>query len=206
MAGPATPLVSDGFGGVRRPAFAGIVLTGGASRRMGTDKAFVSFRGRPLAVVARDALLRAGATEVVAVGGDLDRLAALRLRGVIDDHPGEGPLGGLLTGLRAVSTPVAVVLSCDLVAVDAGVVRRLLRALVDSDADVVVPVGDGGPQLLVAAWRVRARDALAAAFDAGERAPRRAIATLRVHELRGLPPAALVDVDSRAELLRYARG
>lgn len=206
MGAATTAHTIEGFATVRRPAFAGIVLTGGASRRMGTDKAFVSFRGRPLAVVARDALLRAGATEVVAVGGDLDRLAALRLRPIADDHPGEGPLGGMLTGLGAVSTPVAVVLSCDLVAVDAAAVRRLLRALADTGADVVAPVGAGGPQLLVSAWRVQARSALEAAFAAGERAPRRAIAALRVHELRGLPPTSLVDVDSPAELSRYARG
>lgn len=187
------------------PAFAGVVLTGGASRRMGTDKAFVAVRGRPLAAVARDALLRAGATEVVAVGGDAGRLRSLGLRPVPDRFPGEGPLGGLVSGLDAVRTEVAVVLACDLVAVDAATVRRLLHALATSGADVVVPVVGGRTQVLAAAWSQQAVPALATAFDRGERAPRRALGELRVHELRGLPPGSLADVDSPGDLAGYDR-
>lgn len=189
----------------RRPPFAGVVLTGGASRRMGRDKAFVDVHGRPLAAVARDALARAGATEVVAVGGDADRLASLGLRPVADRWPGAGPLGALVTALGAVEAPVAVVLACDLVAVDAAAVRVVLRALATSGADVAVPVVAGRLEVLAAAWSVRCRPALATAFAAGLRAPSRALADLRVHEVRGLPPDSLVDADSPADLARYAR-
>lgn len=189
----------------RTPAFAGVVLTGGASRRMGTDKAFVAVRGRPLAAVARDALLRAGATEVVAVGGDGARLAALGLRPVPDRVPGEGPLGGIVSGLEAVSTEAAIVLACDLVAIDAATVRRLLHALVTSGADVAVPVVDGRQQVLAAAWAHRALPVLSRAFDGGERAPRRVLPSLRVREVRDLQPGSLSDVDSPADLAGYAR-
>lgn len=189
----------------RRPPFTGLVLTGGASRRMGADKALLEVRGRPLAVVARDALLRAGAVEVLAVGGDADRLAALGLRPVPDLEPGQGPLGGLISGLGRVRTPVAVALACDLPSVDAGTVRRLLRALADGGGDVAVPVVAGTPQPLAAAWRTAAVDALARSYGAGERAPSRAMAALRVVEVRGVDPAALVDADEPADLARYAR-
>ena len=183
-----------------------MVLTGGASRRMGSDKALLEVRGRPLAAVARDALLRAGAVEVLAVGGDADRLGGLGLRPVPDREPGQGPLGGLVSGLARVRTPVAVALACDLPAMDAATVRRLLHALVTTGGDVAVPVLDGGREPLAAAWSTTAVDALAAAYEAGERSPGRAMADLRVVEVRGLDPDALADADSPTDLARYAPG
>lgn len=172
---------------------------------MGTDKAFVDVRGRPLAVVGRDALLRAGASEVVAVGGDGDRLRGLGLRPVEDRWPGEGPLAGLISGLAAVATPAAVVLACDLLAVDAHCVRRVLHALSTNGVDVAVPVVDGRSEVLAAAWWTATLAHLEQCFAAGYRAPSRALRGLRVHEVRGLPAGALVDADSPADLERYAR-
>ena len=171
---------------------------------MGTDKALLEVGGRPLAAVARDALLRAGAVGVLAVGGDADRLRSLGVRPVPDPEPGQGPLGGLVAGLAAVETPLAVVLACDLPAIDAATVRWVVRALVRSDADVAVPVVDGRRQPLAAAWRAEAADALLEAYRSGERSPGRALEGLHVREVRGLDRAPLRDADVPADLDRYA--
>ena len=106
--------------------FAGAVLTGGASRRMGTDKALVEVDGRALALRVADALRAAGASRVVAVGGDLERLQALGLEAVPDLHPGEGPLGGILTALAATDQDVVVVLACDLPAADPSAITAVV--------------------------------------------------------------------------------
>jgi molybdenum cofactor guanylyltransferase len=82
------------------PAFAGAVLCGGASRRMGRDKALIALEGRALAVRVAEAVAAAGASGVVAVGGDLEGLRAAGLAAVPDrDGPGAGPLAGILTAL-----------------------------------------------------------------------------------------------------------
>src|SRR6185436_398763 len=94
--------------------FAGAVLTGGASQRMGTDKALIDVDGRALALSVADALRSAGATRVLAVGGDLVALRGLGLEAIPDQHAGEGPLGGILTALEATDEDVVVVLACDL--------------------------------------------------------------------------------------------
>jgi len=177
---------------------------------MGRDKAFIDVHGRPLAAVARDALLQAGATEVLAVGGDAAKLEGLGLQPVPDDHPGDGPLGGIITGLRAAANPVVVVLACDLLFVDAATVRRLARALgdpsgtADQPTDVAVPVVGQVPQILAAAWRRGSLDALQRAFDLGIRSPREALSDLRVREVRGVAPRLLLDADSPEDLTRYA--
>jgi molybdopterin-guanine dinucleotide biosynthesis protein A len=185
--------------------FSGAILTGGRSARMGVDKATLAVRGRPLVTYPRDALRSAGAREVLAVGGDREALAALGLTVVADEHPGEGPLGGIVTALRVATEPVVVVLACDLPAITCEVVRRLVDA-VGPGVDAAVPVRDGRLEVVAAAYRRRALPRLERAFAAGGRSPSQVISRLTVRELRDLPRGALVDLDRPCEARRYDAG
>jgi molybdopterin-guanine dinucleotide biosynthesis protein A len=163
--------------------FTGAVLTGGASTRMGTDKAFVPVPGdgRPLARVAVDALRAAGAAEILAVGGDGGRLRAeidAVLKPVPDRWPGEGPLGGITTALAAARHPVVVVLACDLPNVTPDAVRAVLAGL-EFGADAAVP----GRHVLLAAYRRTCRTIFEAAMALGIRAPRDALDGLDVADV-----------------------
>ena len=80
--------------------FSGAVLCGGQSRRFGRDKATYLHNGTPLAKISLLALREAGASEVFSIGGDADALADMGFRAVPDEHPGEGPLGGIICALR----------------------------------------------------------------------------------------------------------
>src|SRR5690606_29522274 len=157
-------------------AWVGAVLCGGASRRMGRDKALLVIGGRPLARRVAGSLRAAGAAAVVAIGGDEGGLRAAGLEVVPDDRPGEGPLGGLVTALRWAARrqpPAAavVVLACDLVDPAPHAVRRTLDALAaDPGGDVAVPVVGSRHQWAHAAWRLRAGKPLAVQFGRGERA------------------------------------
>src|SRR5262245_31245962 len=146
--------------------FTGMVLTGGTSTRMGSDKAFVEVDGRPLAAIARDALVGAGAAETFAVGGDRERLEAAGFQVVPDEFPGTGPLGAIATGLSAANFDPVVVLACDLPRVQAATVNELLTALSDAADDAAIPLRDGRREVLVAAYRRRCLPTLRAAFDA----------------------------------------
>jgi molybdopterin-guanine dinucleotide biosynthesis protein A len=181
----------------------GIVLTGGASRRMGRDKALlpVGVPPTPLAVRVAGALRDGGCPDITCVGGDLAALAELGLTAVPDDHPGEGPLGGVLTGLRVASLPAVVVLACDLPAIDGAAVRALIRGLTDHPgASVAVPLLDGRLQVHAAAFRRTAGPSLAVAFEGGERSLTRAIAGLEIVTVTHVDPSALADVDSPGDL------
>lgn len=186
---------------VPAPSFAGYVLCGGSSRRMGRDKALIPLGGVPLASRVAQAMGEAGAEVVEAVGGDGPALAAAGLRHRPDRWPGEGPLGGIVTALGAGTHPgVAVVLSCDLVAPMPGPVRDVVRALGASGADVAVPVVDGRHQWLHAAWDRRVTAIVGDLFAAGERSVAGAALALRVEEVAGLAPAALLDADRPEDL------
>lgn len=183
------------------------MLTGGASTRMGRDKALLEVDGRPLALRVASALREAGAARVVCVGGDVTRLTAHGLEVVPDQHPGAGPLGGLLTAFAAARTDVVVVLACDLPGVDEHSVRSVVRALA-SDPHLAVswpaggaPGSHGTEHVLHGAWRVPvARSVLRASFDAGERSVRRAAQGLPRVLVPGIEPATLRDADRPADL------
>jgi molybdopterin-guanine dinucleotide biosynthesis protein A len=209
----------------RRPSLmvAGAVLCGGASTRMGQDKATLVVEGRPLAARSISALREAGAGPIVCVGGDPHLLHPLGVPVVADQWPGQGPLGGILTALGATaadpiaqsSASVTVVLACDLLGVDAAVVERLAAALVaHPEALVAVAVandetledehGQGARQWLHAAWRADARMLLQAAFDRGVRSIHQAANELPVIEVP-LPPRTLTDADLPGDLATEAR-
>ena len=169
---------------------------------MGRDKALVEVGGRPLALIAAEALWSAGATRVVAVGGDASALATLGLEVEVDRHPGAGPLGALLGAFAAARTDIVVVLACDLPEVDAASVALVFEALLgDSAAAVARPEQGGRHHVLHAAWRVSAAGpVLAAAFAAGERSPRRAAAALPRRPVAGVSASALRNANRPQDL------
>ena len=184
---------------------AGAVLCGGASRRMGRDKALVEVDGRPMAVRVADALRQAGADPVVAVGGDAEALGRLGFTVVPDEEPGAGPLNGVASALRFLAdADLVAVLACDLLHPDAATVRRLVAALDDDpDARAAVPDVDGRLHWHHGVWRRAALDDVDAALAAGRRALRDALPEPRtVRIVAGVTPDAVADADTPADLGR----
>jgi molybdopterin-guanine dinucleotide biosynthesis protein A len=114
----------------------GVVLVGGASRRMGTDKAWIPYRGKPLAQHMAD-LLRGVCRQTALVGGTpergYDRLG-LPWWPDLPGLAGAGPLAGLLTALEI--APQVLLVACDLPQLDPQLLARLLRAAGDAPAAI----------------------------------------------------------------------
>jgi len=184
--------------------FAGAVLCGGRSRRMGEDKALLRVDGVAMAARVATALEEAGATKVVGIGGDADALAEIGLSVVPDDDPGGGPLPATITALERAEAPIVVVLSCDLLAPDPDVIRALVDVLGEAPPSTAaaIPLAGGVPQWTHAAWRRSAADGLAAARAAGCRSLRGATVGLDRIELDGLDPRHLADADRPDDLPR----
>jgi molybdopterin-guanine dinucleotide biosynthesis protein A len=137
-------------------SFAGIVLAGGRSSRMGTSKAALEWHGstllwRTLAIISR--VTDGPAIVVRAAGQPLPALPP-NVEVVDDPREGLGPVQGLAAGLRAIAdrAEVAFVSSTDLPFLHPAFVRRVLRTA-EAGADVVLPVARGYPQPLAAAYR-----------------------------------------------------
>ena len=207
------------------PGVSVVVLTGGASRRLGRDKATAHVGGRRL--VDRILAEVPADVPVVIVGPSLDAMAR-PVRFVREDPPGSGPLAAIGAGLAEVGTPFVGLIAADMpfaVPVVAEALSRLAheplpasaaRSVMDpvhptdgiddagvvSGVDAVVPVdADGFVQLLCAAYRTQAlRGALVGLGLLADRPVRALLSGLRVMEWP-VPAAALADVDTEDQLV-----
>jgi molybdenum cofactor guanylyltransferase len=150
-------------------AVAGVVLCGGASRRMGRDKTLIEVDGQPMAARVAAALTAAGCRPVVAVGGDAVALRACGLDVLADELPGEGPLGGILTALHWAPTEAVFIAAADLPWLDAATVGAVIAA-----GPVAVAVTDR-LEPLCACWSRSSAGLLAEQLVAGLRSVRGAL-------------------------------
>jgi molybdopterin-guanine dinucleotide biosynthesis protein A len=170
----------------RFDGIAAALLLGGASQRMGADKARLALGGEALAV--RSARLLASLFEdVLLVGGAPPELAVGR---AVADPPGPRcALRGLVAALDAARAPRVLVVATDL----PGLSAALLLALVAlPEADVVLPRSAAGLEPLCALYRREsvlpvARERLAA----GDLALHDLVGALRAETLEGDALAAL---------------
>lgn len=91
-----------------------VILAGGESRRMGRDKAWLHFDGRPLVELAVAKTRQLGIQEVFISGRAGEDYSAMKCPVLFDLEPGFGPIGGIERGLHECSSPLLLVLAVDL--------------------------------------------------------------------------------------------
>ncbi len=118
-----------------RGQITGLILAGGRGLRMGgADKAWVDCRGRPLIEYVLRRLAPQVHTVLASANRAPGRYAALGLPVVADAPqaggvPFDGPLAGILAGLRAAATRWVAVVPCDAPGLPSDLVARLAAAL-----------------------------------------------------------------------------
>jgi molybdopterin-guanine dinucleotide biosynthesis protein A len=128
------------------------IQAGGESRRMGQDKALMSFLGRPLIQRVVDRLASI-ADEILVTTNTPDDYLFLGLPLFRDLKPGRGALGGLHTALSSATCEVVAVVACDMPFASAALIEAAGRLLVQEGADVVIPDSGDGLEPLHAIYR-----------------------------------------------------
>jgi molybdopterin-guanine dinucleotide biosynthesis protein A len=93
-------------------AVTGIILAGGKSSRMGTDKGMQELCGKPLISYAIHAL--SGLCSDILISSSSEEYQSFGYKVINDELPGIGPMGGIYSALRQSTTEENLVLSCDL--------------------------------------------------------------------------------------------
>jgi len=162
--------------------FAGWVLAGGKSVRLGTDKALVEVNGEPL--VVRTARLVQDIIGPVALIGRGERIRAFGFEAIDDSEPDNGPLGGILTALELERAEWNLICACDLPFLDTAFLQTLVQAASASSAEAVVPRSpQGKSQPLCAVYRSSALKGLRTSYVSGNRAIWKALQSIRVEWL-----------------------
>ena len=169
------------------------VLAGGQSRRMGSDKAMVTFDGEPL-VVRVASRLKAVSDDVFVVAKSA---LAIDVPVVGDTTDEQSPLAGVITALRAARHPRVFVCACDMPFVDTELVARLVGDLAERDA--VVPSHHGRIEPLHAVWSVACLPQLEQLWDSGERAVHRALRQLGARVVDVTDPRSFTNVNTPDE-------
>lgn len=143
----------------------GVLIAGGGSRRMGTEKAMIGIGGKPMFRHPADALAAVSDTAVQVGGEPLPGLGWQVLR---DSREDAGPAAGLEAALS--TFPGAVILVCP---VDTPLVRpHLLRALldlIDHRVEAAAPRWRGRWHPLLAAYNQEFLEPLGDWLDGGRR-------------------------------------
>lgn len=146
---------------------AAFVLAGGASRRMGRDKALLELNGVPM--VVRMARLAEPHVASVTVVGPPERYASLGLSVVPDRWPGTGPLGGIATALSVSSADWNLIIGCDLPHLTSEWIEWLISRMLESPTQAVVPESRLGLEPLAAIYRKGCGLAFSTALKRGVR-------------------------------------
>jgi molybdenum cofactor guanylyltransferase len=184
-------------------ALAGVVLAGGASRRMGRDKASLVVDGPSGSksmvehVVAAVSLCCSPVFVIAAPGQSLPDLSATVLR---DEVRGVGPLLATGRGLRAAAeagAERAFVCAVDMPLMTAELIEELAG---HTGADVVLP-WDGRDHYLAGVYRTDLADRITALTAAGERSMRALVDTVNTQRIVLPETQALTNVNTATDLV-----
>ena len=180
---------------------AAIILAGGASRRMGRDKATLKYDGTTLLERTVSTVSpRCSPVFVIAAPGQ--PLPAVDAQVLRDEVGGVGPLLATGRGLRAAADAgleVAFVCAVDMPLLDAELIDVLAGPAVRLGADVVLP-WDGRDHYLAGVYRTSLANRVDELVQAGERSMRALVDRVDTQRIVMPEQPSLANVNTAAEL------
>lgn len=158
----------------------GIILAGGKSSRMGTDKGFLKLNGIFFiehSIAALQPLV--GQILIVSSNPDYD---VFNLKRVEDLIKNSGPLAGIYSGLKHSKTKYSLVLSCDIPLIKTEVLEKLIEAN-DDVSEVIQIVSNNRPMPLIALYKKTCEESFYQLLQNDERRLHIAINQLRVKDI-----------------------
>ena len=117
-----------------------IVLAGGKSLRLGSDKVLETIGNRSLLQLVLSCVLPLSREVIIVTASEpsiFESIDHSKLKVVTDIYPGKGPLGGIHTGLATSASFYNLVVASDMPFLNQALLRYMLQ--VSADFDLVVP-------------------------------------------------------------------
>jgi molybdopterin-guanine dinucleotide biosynthesis protein A len=180
----------------------GLVLAGGLSSRMGSDKALIDYHGKPQREYLFDAL--ATLCHEVYTSCRVEHNVPPRLNPLPDVLKINSPLNGILTAFQTHPDRAWLAVAIDLPNVSASVlqeliahrdVRKLATCFFDAEANAVEP--------LLTIWEPAARSLLAANAESGNVSPRSFLQQHDVNIVFGMQQSVFTNVNDSTARARW---
>jgi molybdenum cofactor guanylyltransferase len=180
---------------------AAVVLAGGASRRMGRDKATLAYEGKTL-VERMVSVVSPRCSPVFVIAAPGQPLPSLQAEMLREEVRGVGPLLATGRGLRAAAeagVELAFVCAVDMPLLSTDLIDELAGPAVRLGADVVLP-WDGRDHYLAGVYRTSLADQVDALVAAGERSMRALVNTVDTQRIVMPEQPSLTNVNTAADL------
>ncbi|MDA4111589.1 MAG: molybdenum cofactor guanylyltransferase [Thaumarchaeota archaeon] len=195
-----------------------IVLAGGKSQRMGSDKAFLIYRGKSFVQLIVEEMMKISNDTIVVIGqkGEdnfrdvLDR----SVRILKDELELGNPIGGMITGFSHAKYRYAAVLACDSPLVKHAVIKYLCDSAQEHSASVPIWENNDTEPLCAVYDLEQALIAVTKVLRLGKMGPKNLLAQLAdvnyvpVSRIREYDPLleSLVNINSREDYIRLLSG
>jgi len=185
------------------PPLFGLVLVGGRSSRMNTNKALLQVNGESqLQRAYRMVADHCENTFISSRREQADEAEYLKFPQVFDSCGDVGPMGGILSALRTCPGVAWLIVACDLPRLDPGTIAHLIiNRNPEKIATAFISSHDGLPEPLCAIYEPASEAALWAALEAHIQCPRKTLIRNedRIEYLRLANPHALDNANTPAE-------
>ncbi len=198
----------------KKPALFGLILTGGKSQRMGSDKALLPYHGQ--SQIKRAAALLEQTCQEVFVSCRADQEhdpVRSKYESIADSFAAMGPTSGILSALRfgnerakqtAGLPPAWLVLACDLPKVDAHVLAQLTQARDFFRFATAFYNSDGLPEPLCTIYEPKAYGRLLQFIARAYECPRKFLINSRIKTLAPPSPDCLDNANSPEDYQRIS--
>jgi molybdopterin-guanine dinucleotide biosynthesis protein A len=180
----------------------GLVLAGGKSSRMGSDKALLEQDGETQ--LSRAVALLAERVDRVFVSTRADQASDAergKFEQIVDRYEDIGPVAGILSAMDSNKEVSWLVLACDLPNIDDATIAYLMeQCSAEHPVTAYASSHDGLPEPLCAIYRPQSRAVIDSYVEQGVICPRKMLINSDTHLLAQPNPDALHNVNSPEDL------
>jgi len=179
----------------------GLVLAGGRSTRMSTDKAALSYHGRTQLDWAMSLITPLVERAFVSVRPDQqDDPVRASYAQIVDTRQDLGPIAGIVAAQERFPAAAWLVVACDLPFLNEATLKALIAARdPQRNATAYRSSHDGLPEPLCALWEPGSHEALAAYLETGKTCPRKFLMRHDALMLEPVEPQALDNINTQEE-------
>lgn len=128
----------------------GIILAGGKSSRMGTDKGFLLLNNKPFLQYSIEAL--EPLVEEILIVSDNKAYDVFGFKRIDDFTKNAGPVAGICSGLEASTTEYNLILSCDIPLISSDILQEIINNI-DDTSEVIQVESNGKSMPLIAMYK-----------------------------------------------------
>ena len=185
------------------PKLNGLVLAGGKSLRLGTDKGKINWHGKEQRYYIAEVLQKFCDEVFISCREDQQSEIDSNYKTLTDTFTGLGPYGAILSAFREQPNAAWFVVACDLPLLDEATMRFLVehRNLSSTGTTFESP-WDGLPEPLITIWEPKGYPTLLSFLSQGYSCPRKALINSYATILKPPIPEALMNVNTQEELTR----